>query len=300
MGAPLMPFDSMLPTLDDAQHMYSAHRTWYYSILSLYILPVSIILNLWMGLVPIASLRDLPARILNWISNKTKLPSFFQVTTVWVMLTAAMLALEYIDMGKQQASHYECKQRGNSLDHCEHTQGLKWRSERNFYMVGIQFCLACLIDALTKNVRSHYEGVSYKANVNTYLEVFSNEVDFHEATASFGMLDGALKAKGLKAYYEFRIKVNTLFDLLDADGNRALSKEELRTVHGSDGQLALFFSKLDADKNKEVSSREFANYFSDLESRKGADAVELMLRHWTATAGKAAGRSCSAPSKKSD
>jgi len=278
--------DSALSAVDH----FVSHATLYYTFISLYVGPCALTLVVWMALIPVKFLRDLPAVVFNLISDKVipkKAPRFVRLTTPPVVVLAVLLITEYLSMGSRQSELVLCQKGGFSS--CDHLKGLKWRAERNFYMMLCDFLLLGMIDVFTKNQREERETVDYKSQVDTYLEVFAGTVDFKEATASFEGLPPALRAKGLKRYFESRVKIHHLFELLDGDGNGNLSKAELKVIHGSDGQLALFFDRLDSDDDQSLSAAEFASYFSDVEARKGEQCVNLMLSHWTQHAKKGRG-----------
>merc|ERR1740117_1002358 len=73
--------------------------------------------------------------------------------------------------------------------------------------------------------------------------------------------------------------VADLFRLLDTNEDGELDKEEMRTIHGSDKQLAAFFDKWDSDKNTALDENEWKAYWTDFHERK-PKAAGIQLGSW--------------------
>jgi Ca2+-binding EF-hand superfamily protein len=264
------------------------HQNVYYVFFATYLMPFTIVLAAWMVCMPIRVLRLLPAQALNFINRLLPIPKkgffgrFFKFTTFLLVGAGILLALEYFTMQNQEMSYQKCKKQMRGV--CHYEKSLKWRSERNFYMFAINFLLVGLIDTFTRRQEEEDEINLHRKRVDEYFEVFSQDVSCKEAIKSFNKLHQSMQDKGFKVYLEFRIKCHNLFAALDADGNEKLSKEELRTIHGSEGQLALFFEHLDSDKSDNLDESEFVAYFASLEERKGEGCVKLVLDKWLSIA----------------
>jgi len=232
-------------------------QTFYYPVVSNYLTPGAFFLVLWMALIPIPSIRLIPANVLNAAAKKVGLPKNLKFSTFVVVLSALMFVMEFLDMNAKEKAYLQCKSQAvQSMDNCAHYRAQKWRSERNFYMVALHLFLEGLVHLLAVKAENDQETAQYKAQVKYFVE-----------KNLFG-------------------RVSALFNALDADSNGTLNFSEMHKVHGSDKSLHEFFDVNDKDKSDELDTTEFAKYFMNLYTRKGEKCVDIVLEHWTKTAQK--------------
>ena len=89
----------------------------------------------------------------------------FRLTTMFLIGAIIMLALEYRNMEARQRGYYECKDRGISMHGCNDEVGVKWRAERNFWMVGFNLLCWLMVDRLSERIKMEetYQGDTPRA-----------------------------------------------------------------------------------------------------------------------------------------
>merc|ERR1712232_376700 len=121
--------------MQNRHHDVASQQTFYYTLIGDYLVWVSLILVLWMCFCPFLVLRRAPSRILNWVSSKIGLTKDIRFTTLILLLGALAAVMEFMSMQGRNKAFLECKASGTSFNNCEQTRGLKWRAERNFWIL---------------------------------------------------------------------------------------------------------------------------------------------------------------------
>merc|ERR1712028_253398 len=128
-------------------------QTFYYTLVGEYLVWFSLFLVLWMCFCPFLRLKRMPASALNWISNKIGLTEKIRFTTFLLLITGAAALTEFMFMQSRNKAFVECKAHGATFNNCETQRGLKWRAERNFWILLFNALCWLLVDRLSREIK---------------------------------------------------------------------------------------------------------------------------------------------------
>merc|ERR1712216_87536 len=136
----------------------------------------------WMALCPILKARRAPAKLLNWVSKKIGLTKWLKLTVLLGLFALGFFVAEMSALKHATQQYHDCQEGGRSVDNCSETRGIKWRAERNAWMMTFNVFLWGMVHIMSAQVKREEELTQFLQD--------------NQLTEAFGRFEDELKRTG--------------------------------------------------------------------------------------------------------